>query len=328
MGAIGGIDLICPEHRSALKMDISLGRYLCEAGCEFPIIKGIPRFVAKEGYWSSFGLQWNEFSKTQLDSFTGTRISRDRLTRVVGGSLDVLKGKRILEAGCGAGRFTEIMLDVGAHVFAVDISTAVEANVANCAEAENYFVCQADVLKLPFSVGQFDVVVCVGVVQHTPNPEKTIRSLCSHVRPGGLLVMDHYSKEYPLSLSRKALRSFLLKKPKQDRIAFCISAVEVLWPIHRLLWRLRGVIGMKRIRNCFLRCSPLVDYHDAYPELGPRFLRDWAILDTHDTLTDEYKHLRSEEEIAGHLKQCRMIDIEVAYGGNGVEARARKAADG
>jgi hypothetical protein len=101
----------------------------------------------------------------------------------------------------------------------------------------------------------------------------------------------------------------------------------LLWPVHRLLWRLRGLRGIQRIRGYFLRFSPLVDYHDAYPQLVPGLLREWAILDTHDTLTDVYKHLRSKEEIEKHLKQCGMIDIEVNYGGNGVEARALKVAN-
>jgi hypothetical protein len=45
-------------------------------------------------------------------------------------------------------------------------------------------------------------------------------------------------------------------------------------------------------------------------------------LDTHDTLTDYYKHLRSAEEIKQALINCRMTDIKVAYAGNGVEVTA------
>ena len=80
------------------------------------------------------------------------------------------------------------------------------------------------------------------------------------------------------------------------------------------------------MRGWFLRFSPVVDYHEAYLELGPTGLYQWAVLDTHDTLTDAYKHLRGEEEIEEHLKRCGMVDVEVYSGGNGVEARARKPA--
>ena len=55
-----------------------------------------------------------------------------------------MRGKNVLEVGCGAGRFTEVMLAAGARVFACDLSSAVEANYANCNSWPEYFVCQAD----------------------------------------------------------------------------------------------------------------------------------------------------------------------------------------
>src|SRR5215467_1067427 len=97
----------------------------CSEGCRFPIVGDIPRFVDSQSYASAFGTQWNAFRTVQLDSFTGLTISRDRLTRLAGGSLDIFQGKDVLEAGCGAGRFTEILLASGANVFAVDLSEAV-----------------------------------------------------------------------------------------------------------------------------------------------------------------------------------------------------------
>jgi hypothetical protein len=70
--------------------------------------------------------------------------------------------------------------------------------------------------------------------------------------------------------------------------------------------------------------SPLVDYYDAYPELGTQLLSEWAVLDTHDTLTDQYKHLRRPNEIRETLEDLGLADIQVERGGNGVEARARR----
>jgi 2-polyprenyl-3-methyl-5-hydroxy-6-metoxy-1,4-benzoquinol methylase len=157
----------------------------CQSGCRFPIIGGIPRFVDSQHYTSGFGAQWNVYRTTQLDSFTGLTISRDRLNRLSGGSLGIFQGKQVLEAGCGAGRFTEILLANGANVFAVDLSEAVTANYQNFADCSNYFISQADMLNLPVEPEQFDIVVCVGVIQHSPNPEATMSSLCSYLKPGG-----------------------------------------------------------------------------------------------------------------------------------------------
>jgi hypothetical protein len=139
-----------------------------------------------------------------------------------------------------------------------------------------------------------------------------------------MLVMDHYTHGYPATLSRRVLRSVLLHTSPRLSLRTCRSLVALLWPLHRFLWRCRGVRGFTRLRRLFLKLSPLVDYHEAYPQLGPKLLRTWALLDTHDTVTDVYKHLRSAEEIGSCLRACGMADIEVAYAGNGVEARARK----
>ena len=59
----------------------------CNDGCRIPIINGIPRFVGEKSYADAFGMQWNHFRQTQLDSYTHTTISRDRLTRCLGARL-------------------------------------------------------------------------------------------------------------------------------------------------------------------------------------------------------------------------------------------------
>jgi SAM-dependent methyltransferase len=281
--------------------------------------------VDSDGYAAAFGWQWTHFRRSQLDSYTGTSISRDRLTRCVGGSLEDLRGKTVLEAGCGAGRFTEILLDAGARVVAADLSSAVEANYDNHGERRDYFVCQADIRKLPVAAQSFDVVICLGVVQHTPQPEATIAALARYVCAGGLLVIDHYSDEYPVTTSRRVLRDILLKMPPERARAVALGTTRALLPLHRALWRSRR--GFGRLRRYLGRVSPVVDYYEAYPQLGTQLLSEWAVLDTHDTLTDRYKHLRRPDQIRDTLVTLGLADVEVSVGGNGVEARARRARD-
>ena len=317
-----GIILISPKSASPLFQE---DNYLISKNDEkFLIINNIPRFVPLENYASSFGLQWNEFKKVQLDSFSHTTISRDRLNRIFGGSLEMLKNKTILEAGCGAGRFTEVLLQNHSKVFAFDISTAVEANYENCKSFQNYFVCQADILNLPVPPHQFDIVMCIGVIQHTPSPEKTIESLCSQVKPGGLLVIDHYTFGYPLTPSRRILRSLLIRLPPTFSLRFIKVLTTVFWPFHKGLneWRENRILN--KIRQGFLFLSPVVDYHDSYPQLNDNQLKIWAVLDTYDTLTDQYKHIRSGSDIRNQLLRWGMDNVQIAYAGNGIEARANK----
>ncbi|MBK7422029.1 MAG: class I SAM-dependent methyltransferase [Propionivibrio sp.] len=243
---------------------------------------------------------------------------------MLGGSLDVVKDKKVLEAGCGAGRFTELLLGAGAHLNAVDLSTAVEANYKNCSSYPNYSVCQASILELPFAPEQFDIVICIGVIQHTPNPEQTIDALCKQLKPGGCLSLITILMAIPIHHHVVSCAHCCLSCRGKIALPFCKVLTALLWPFHRLFWAGRKLPGFGRIRHLFLRLSPVVDYHDAYPQLGPRLLKVWATLDTHDTLTDYYKHLRSAAELGEHLAKCGMESIETCYAGNGVEVRARK----
>lgn len=316
------IPLICKTHRLPLsRKEDSLA---CELGCTYEIINDIPRFVPINNYASSFGLQWNTFRTTQLDSHTGLTISRDRLARIAGGSLDVFKGKRTFEAGCGAGRFTELMLEAGASVFAVDLSSGVEANYKNCSKFENYYVAQADIMDLPVASGQFDIVVCIGVLQNTADPELTINALCSHLRPGGMLMIDCYSRDYPATPMRRWMRSYLRGKSESYSMQFVQRLVKLLWPLHQAVYRKPNTKSRQRAISLLMQWSPVVDYHYAYPQLGAQRLYEWAVLDTHDTLTDRYKHFRNADEIEAALRSFGMVNIQTTYAGNGVEARAWK----
>ena len=289
-----------------------------------PVVNGIPRFVSSEKYAAGFGLQWNQFRQSQLDSYTGTTISRDRLAHALGGSLAILKDKTVLEAGCGAGRFTEVLLATGARVVACDLSIAVEANYANCKDEPNYFVCQADIRALPVAANSFDFVVCLGVIQHTPSPEETIAALARCVKPGGMLVIDHYGPTYPATFSRRWLRSLLLRLPPDFAKSLALSVARALLPLHKLGWSQKR--GRWRLRRQLQKLSPLVDYYDVYPQLPEKTLAEWALLDTHDTLTDYYKHLRTAQQIEECMRSCGMVDINAYDGGNGVEAPAKSPA--
>lgn len=72
------------------------------------------------------------------------------------------------------------------------------------------------------------------------------------------------------------------------------------------------------------RFSPLLTYFSAYPELDDRLQYEWALLDTHDSLTDYHKHFRTKGQIMSILSQLGAENIWVESGGNGVEARCSK----
>ena len=290
------------------------------AGEQFSIVDEIPRFVSSDNYASHFGHQWKLHALTQLDSSTGTRISRDRLERCLGAPLSVLSGKTVLEVGCGAGRFTELMVGAGALVHAVDLSVAVEANRQNVGSHPNYVVAQADLRRLPFPRESFDVVVALGMLQHTPSPEESVRALWPFVKPGGCLVIDHYTWTLSLvtklaSLYRPAVKR--LPPPAAKKVTDWL--VDLFFPLH---WSVRRVYLAQMLLS---RVSPCLVYFRTYPGLSKQQHRDLCRLDTFDSLTDQYKRLRTTGQIRRLLGRLPGSSQVVAYrAGNGVEARVMK----
>lgn len=308
----------CPSHGAPLARR---GDALdCPSGHAFPVVAEIPRFVAGEAYAEAFGLQWRRYRQTQLDSYSKTTITHDRLRRCLGQELWAsLEGKTVLECGCGAGRFTEILLERGARVTSVDLSTAVDANAENFPVGESHRIAQADILRLPFAPEQYDVVLCLGVIQHTPSPEETIASLAAQVKPGGWLVIDHYTRSWSWYLkTAPLLRQILRRLPAEGGLRWTERLVRWFLPLHRAARR------SLPLHVLVTRVSPVFSYYRIHPELGDDLQREWALLDTHDGLTDYYKHFRSRRELVDALLANGLEEIWCERGGNGYEARARK----
>jgi len=281
--------------------------------------------LSEAGYVDAFGEQWNKYRTTQLDSYTKTTISRDRIRRCLGGALwEKLQGPElssVLEAGCGAGRFSEVLLALpGSVLTSTDLSSAVDVAQANCTGSDRLRLVQSDINALPFLAGSYDVVICLGVIQHTPSPEAAIEALYAQAKPGGWLVVDHYtaSLAYYTKVTALLLRPWLKRLSPQRGMAVTDMLSRAFFPLHRAVKRSR------LLQMALSRVSPLLTYFHAHPELDDRFQFEWARLDTHDCLTDYYKHFRTATEITRILRSLGATEIWVSEGGNGIEARCRK----
>jgi 2-polyprenyl-3-methyl-5-hydroxy-6-metoxy-1,4-benzoquinol methylase len=302
------------------------GGLRCRSGHRFNVLRDIPRLLeTKSSYADAFGEQWIEYRITQLDSYTRTDISRERLRRCVGESLwnSLHRPARveILESGCGAGRFTEILLQLpAAAVTSTDLSAAVEPNKVNCPLSDRHRIIQCDINQLPFASGQFDIVVCLGVIQHTKNPERTMQDLYNQVKPGGWLIIDHYTQtlSYYTKLSEWLLRPILKRTSPARGLAITKALTRAFFPLHR------AARNAKALQMLISRFSPLLTYFHLFPQLSDKLQYEWAELDTHDSLTDFYKHLRSARSIKSTLQSLGSVNVWVQRGGNGVEARCQK----
>ena len=261
-------------------------------------------------YADAFGEQWKRYRTTQIGFvFQDVRSRRDRLRGCLGddlwSALQQPGRTEILEAGCGAGRFTEVLLQLqAASVTSTDLSEAVEPNQINCPQSDRHRIIQCDINALPFAPSQFDLVLCIGVVQHTRNPERTIADLYRQVRPGGSLVIDHYAP----NLSRYTKISALLLRPILKRMSPARGMAVTEW-LTRVFFPLHRMVRNYRLLQVLLsRLSPLATYFQTIPELGDQLQYEWAVLDTHDGLTDYYQHLRSARQIESTLSRLGAVE--------------------
>lgn len=277
-------------------------------------VDNIPRFIPDAQYASSFGLQWNRHARAQLDSHTGQSISRDRLFGVTGWPTH-LTGEHILEAGCGAGRFTEVLAATGADVWSFDLSAAVEANHTNHSHLSNVHIFQASITDIPFALGQFDRVLCLGVLQHTPDPAAAFRSLAAQVRPGGNLVIDVYRRDLAALLQWKYVLRPLTRQMHPDRLYRIIQwGVPRLIPIARFARHAMGRVGARLV--------PIAEY--SHLGLSDALAREWAILDTFDMYSPAHDHPQTLATVQQWFADAGLVDVVVERGPNGIIGRGRR----
>lgn len=275
-------------------------------GCarEYPVVRGIPRFVSAENYASSFGYQWNLFRKEQLDSENGIRQSSRRWFSETGWKADDVRGRWILDAGSGAGRFLDVASTTGCQVVGVDISNAVDAARASLGDRPNVHLVQASIFELPFRAGAFDGVYCIGVIQHTPDPARALRSLPRVLKAGGKLAVTIYERKAATLLNGKYLVRPLTRRLNHRVLLGLIRGImPVGFAATEVLFRL-PLLG-----RAAEFAIPLANYVND-PELSWRQRYQWAIMDTFDMLSPRFDQPQRESDVRRLLEAEGMVEVE------------------
>ena len=157
------------------------------ASREWPIVAGIPRFTSSE-HLESFGRQWNRYEVAHDDEDRATFAAK------TGVELSVLRGLKVLDAGCGGGRYCKVVGEAGAHVIGVDHTTAVEKAAKLCRHLPNVSFVQADLKHLPFKDESFDFVFSIGVMHHDVDTRAVFDAVARKVKRGGRYAVWLYRK--------------------------------------------------------------------------------------------------------------------------------------
>jgi 2-polyprenyl-6-hydroxyphenyl methylase/3-demethylubiquinone-9 3-methyltransferase len=99
-----------------------------------------------------------------------------------------LEGRDVLDVGCGGGLLAEAMARKGARVtgldMAADLLEVAQLHALEAGVAVNYLLESAEQHAVGHAAG-YDVVTCMEMLEHVPDPEQVIVALAALVRPGG-----------------------------------------------------------------------------------------------------------------------------------------------
>lgn len=303
------IDILDPKKKKVLKKN---KYFYLNKEVKYPIVNNIPRFVTKKNYTENFGYQWNKFSKTQLfdKKKIYKEINKTRFFRATNWKKKDLAGKNILEAGSGAGRFSEVVLNhTGANLYSIDFSSAVEANYKNNYKKKykrRFHLFQASLYEMPFFNKVFDKIFCFGVLQHTPDIKKTIFCLVEKLKVNGHIVIDFYPYNgfWTYFHAKYIFRIFTKNLSNKSLINLIEKNIDFLIKIYFIL---------KKMKLGFLtRFLPIVDIEKTLPKFKLQNLKESIILDTFDMLSPKYD---SPQKIKDIVKIFQKFNVKVTFSG-------------
>lgn len=301
--------------------DIVEGRLACPAGDPgAPIVRSIPRFVASESYASSFGFQWNRFDRLQVDRHMKNDLSRERFYKTTGWP-PRMEGQRILEAGCGAGRFTDLALETGADVFSFDLSLAVEAALRNNgASSSRLTLFQASIYEIPLKKASFDKIFCMGVLQHCPDVKGAFRSLLPFLRPGGEIVIDVYERKPGFPKLKYIARPFFRPLGTTGTYKVLSLTIPPAFEAKKILHKIPGVGSQ------IARVIPIgpISHADKGLNYSDDELKQVKILSALDMLSPVYDQPQTMQDVRQWFDDAGMTHVEVTRGYNGINAKGQR----
>ncbi len=212
--------LVCPKTKTPLFFvgaleraadgEVLTGTLRSEAGTEFSVTSGIPRFVRDMSYNPTWDVKWRVIDRGRglnyriIDKSDPAYQIHDLFDRNGYGGLvyERARGRRAVDLGCGVGQYSVRLAREfePESVVAVDLTTGVD--VFRKVLDERYpelrrriLIVQADIFELPLADAAFDFVMSLGVLMHTGDTLRALGRALDLVRTGGHVDFWIYGSE-------------------------------------------------------------------------------------------------------------------------------------
>lgn len=160
-----------------------------------------------------------------------------------------LRGKRVLDVGCGGGILAEAMAARGAQVTGIDLGEAplkvAQLHLLESGLEVDYRKVEAETLARDMP-GAFDVVTCMELLEHVPDPSAMVQACATLVRPGGWLffsTINRNLKSYVFAIVGAEYVLKLLPRGTHDYARF-IRPSELAAHCRTAGLTIRGMTGM------------------------------------------------------------------------------------
>ena len=200
------VGFVDPDDRVSA-LTIEDGSLVSPSGRRFRISNGVADFTGaadagQQQTSDSFGYKWNrqpDWGFMPEHQAVMRQVWNDVFGWTNEQTLEhLMRGRVVLDAGCGSGASLGQFIDWPSAIVAADISDAIYACQRRFGDRANVTFVKADVARLPFADGVFDVIWSAGVLHHTPDTFAALRALARHLRPGGRVIFYVYVKKAPI----------------------------------------------------------------------------------------------------------------------------------
>jgi len=247
----------CPKCLKKLETNEN---YVKCIGCgeKYLFEKGVLVICPDDKYVSSFSLEWERNRFTQVDSkgyvcgYDGAKDSKDIFNKKTLLTSEECFSSIILDAGCGVGRFAEIVQPSAELLVCIDLSRASYL----CRELlpqENVLVIKGDLENIPLVDGAVDISYSIGVLHHAKDPRKAFSEVIRVTKSGGIFsgwVYAH-NKWAEKDLVLK-IKNIVSKIDPSVLYELCELAPEVKRALRSFFKKVPAISGSKNDKECIL----------------------------------------------------------------------------
>jgi SAM-dependent methyltransferase/uncharacterized protein YbaR (Trm112 family) len=321
-----------PNCQECYRNEVVDGLLICQCAAIYPIIAKVPRLVQSglepypefrekfrdkleealgvlteqdcqgaqnqanefEAVRRSFSQEWS-FYDYERDKIWGWELKerKEVFLNEIGIAPDDLKGKLMLDAGCGNGALTAVLAEFDMEIFGFDLSESVsraESNKSKFAASRGGFVhfVQGNLINPPLAEEYFDLIYSSGVLHHTPDTKTTFMKITPLLKKGGRVFVWVYGMRSLVVRIFAWHGRFLAKYLALNKLLiYC----RLLSPFYKIAAMILSALGISEFRK--------------------RSLREFT-LDLFDAFSPRYNHRHEKGEVCDWFAESNFKNVEVA----------------